>query len=111
MMTLPPPLQTEFQTKLDDYEKELNMPFLSTIEENAQEKGKEIGKEIGARKTCQENIIKILTNRFDSLPEKMIYAIKQIDDMSILESLLLPSINVNSLEEFQQLIDSALHKN
>ncbi|WP_257720874.1 hypothetical protein [Anabaena sp. WA102] len=41
----------------------------------------------------------------------MIYAIKQIDDMSILENLLLPSINVNSLEEFQQLIDSALHKN
>ncbi|MTJ16649.1 hypothetical protein, partial [Dolichospermum sp. UHCC 0299] len=30
MMTLPPPLQTEFQTKLNDYEKELNMPFLST---------------------------------------------------------------------------------
>jgi hypothetical protein len=107
MMTLPPPLQTAFETKLDDYEKELNMPFLSTIEENAQAKGKEIG----ARKTCQENIIKILSSRFANLPEKMIYTIKGIDNMSILENLLLPSIHVNSLEEFQQLIDSYLPQN
>lgn len=127
MMTLPPPLQTAFETKLDDYEQELNMPFLSTIEENAQERGKEIGKEIGkelgkeigkkigkeigARKTCQENIIKILSSRFVNLPETMIYTIKEIDNMSILENLLLPSIQVNSVEEFQQLIDSYLQQN
>jgi hypothetical protein len=102
MMTLPPPLQTEFQTKLDDYEKELNMPFLSTIEENAQEKGAKI--------TRQDDIIKILSTRFDNLPEKIIYNIKQIDNMSILENLLLPSINVNSLEEFQTLIDAELQQ-
>ncbi|MFN6325282.1 MAG: hypothetical protein ACK4WN_07130, partial [Aphanizomenon sp.] len=107
MMTLPLPLQTAFETKLDDYEQELNMPFLSTIEENAQAKGKEIG----ARKNCQENIIKILSNRFANLPEKMIYTIKEIDDMSILENLLLPSIQVNSVEEFQQLIDSYVTQN
>ena len=101
-MTLPPPLQTEFQTKLDDYEKELNMPFLSTIEENAQEKGAKI--------TRQDDIIKILSTRFDNLPEKIIYNIKQIDNMSILENLLLPSINVNSLEEFQTLIDAELQQ-
>ena len=101
-MTLPPPLQTEFQTKLNDYEKELNMPFLSTIEENAQEKGAKI--------TRQDDIIKILSTRFDNLPEKIIYNIKQIDNMSILENLLLPSINVNSLEEFQTLIDAELQQ-
>ncbi|MDM3860228.1 MAG: hypothetical protein PT118_10400 [Aphanizomenon gracile PMC644.10] len=39
MMTLPPPLQTEFNDKLEQHEKELNMPFLSTIEEMAQERG------------------------------------------------------------------------
>ncbi|MEA5526936.1 hypothetical protein [Nodularia spumigena] len=102
MMTLPPPLQTEFQTKLNDYEKELNMPFLSTIEENAQEKGAKI--------TRQDDIIKILSTRFDNLPEKIIYNIKQIDNMSILENLLLPSINLNSLEEFQTLIDAELQQ-
>ena len=102
MMTLPPPLQTEFQTKLNDYEKELNMPFLSTIEENAQEKGAKI--------TRQDDIIKILSTRFDNLPEKIIYNIKQIDNMSILENLLLPSINVNSLEEFQTFIDAELQQ-
>jgi hypothetical protein len=82
--------------------KELNMPFLSTIEENAQEKGAKI--------TRQDDIIKILSTRFDNLPEKIIYNIKQIDNMSILENLLLPSINVNSLEEFQTLIDAELQQ-
>jgi hypothetical protein len=78
------------------------MPFLSTIEENAQEKGAKI--------TRQDDIIKILSTRFDNLPEKIIYNIKQIDNMSILENLLLPSINVNSLEEFQTLIDAELQQ-
>ncbi|MTJ17179.1 hypothetical protein FJR01_09560, partial [Dolichospermum sp. UHCC 0299] len=72
------------------------------IEENAQEKGAKI--------TRQDDIIKILSTRFDNLPEKIIYNIKQIDNMSILENLLLPSINVNSLEEFQTLIDAELQQ-
>ncbi|MBD2629906.1 hypothetical protein [Trichormus variabilis] len=102
MMTLPPPLQTEFQTKLDDYEKELNMPFISTIEELAQEKG--------AKKTRQQDIIKILSNKFNNIPELMLKTINEIDDMSILENLLLPSVSVQSLEEFQNLIDAELQQ-
>ena len=111
MMRLPAPLQTEFQNKLERYEKELNMPFLSTIEELAQEKGKEIGKEIGSKKTRQQDIIKILSNRFDHVPELISLSIKQIDDMSILENLLLRSISVDSLAEFKMLIDAILPEN
>lgn len=33
MMTLPPPLQLNFKSKLNQYEKERKMPFLSTLEE------------------------------------------------------------------------------
>jgi hypothetical protein len=107
MMTLPPPLQLEFKDKLEQYEKELNMPFLSTIEEIAEERG-EIK---GARKNCQDNIIKILANRFDDVPELMSNSITKIDDMLILENLLLSSISVPSLEEFQKLIDAELQQN
>ena len=106
-MTLPPPLQLEFKDKLEQYEKELNMPFLSTIEEIAEERG-EIK---GARKNCQDNIIKILANRFDDVPELMSNSITKIDDMLILENLLLSSISVPSLEEFQKLIDAELQQN
>ncbi|MBE9251756.1 hypothetical protein IQ226_22135 [Dolichospermum sp. LEGE 00240] len=108
MMTLPPPLQTEFNDKLEQHEKELNMPFLSTIEEMAQERGEAKGKQLGARENCQNNIIKILANRFDSVPELMSDSLKKIEDMTILENLLLSSISVNSWEEFQKLIDAEL---
>ncbi|MBS3028944.1 MAG: hypothetical protein HCA25_18200 [Dolichospermum sp. DET50] len=83
------------------------MPFLSTIEEFAEAKG-EIK---GARKNCQDNIIKILANRFDDVPELMSNSITKIDDMLILENLLLSSISVPSLEEFQKLIDAELQQN
>jgi predicted transposase YdaD len=111
MMTLPPPLQTEFNDKLEQHEKELNMPFLSTIEEMAEERGEAKGEIKGARKTCRNNIIKILANRFDSVPELMSDSLKKIDDMTILENLLLASISVHSLAELQKLIDAELQQN
>ena len=111
MMTLPPPLQTEFNDKLEQHEKELNMPFLSTIEEMAEERGEAKGKQLGARENCRNNIVKILANRFDCVPELMSDSITKIDDMTILENLLLSSISVNSLAEFQKLIDVELQQN
>jgi hypothetical protein len=107
MMTLPPPLQLEFNHKLEQHEKELNMPFLSTIEELAEERGQVKG----AKETCQNNIIKILSKRFDHVTELMSNSITKIDDMLILENLLLSSISVPSLEEFQKLIDAELQQN
>ena len=104
MMTLPPPLQTEFNEKLEQHEKELNMPFISPIEEMAEERGEAKG----ARKNCQSNILKILDNRFDSVPELISNYLQKIEDMTILENLLLASISVNSLEDFQKLIDAEL---
>jgi hypothetical protein len=110
MMTLPPPLQTEFQTKLDDYEKELNMPFLSTIEELAEERGQVKGKQIGAKETCQQNIFDLLENRFGSLPEKLTETLKEINDLTTLKKLLVQIISVNSLDEFQTLINAELQQ-
>jgi hypothetical protein len=100
MMTLSPLLQQNFNQKLDKYEKELNMPFLSTIEEMAIERG--------ARQTRQQDMIKILQKRLCDPPETMITTIKQIDDMSLLEQLFLESISINSLAEFEQLIANNL---
>jgi len=108
MMTLPPPLQLEFNNKLEQHEKELNMPFLSTIEELAEERGQVKGKQIGAKETCQQNIFDLLENRFGTLPERLIKTLKQIDDLMVLKQLHLKTISVNSLEEFQKLIDAEL---
>jgi predicted transposase YdaD len=87
------------------------MPFLSTIEEMAEERGEAKGKIKGARENCRNNILKILASRFDGVPELMTNSLKKIEDMTILENLLLASISVNSLEEFQKLIDAELQQN
>ena len=100
MMALPEELQFSFEEKLTQYQEERTMPLLTNIERRALARG--------AKENCQQNIIKILQNRFDNIPELMVKTINQIDDISLLENLLLPSISVNSLEEFQQLISSNL---
>jgi hypothetical protein len=76
------------------------MPFLSTIEEMALEEG--------AKLTNQKHIILALQSRFGEIPNSLIETINQIEDVSVLESLFVPSITINSLEEFQQLVDDSL---
>jgi hypothetical protein len=103
MMTLPPQLQLNFKTKLSQYEEENKMPFLSTIEEMALEEG--------AKLTSQKYIILALQSRFGEIPNSLIETINQIEDVSVLESLFVPSITINSLEEFQQLVNDSLSLN
>ncbi|NCQ98469.1 MAG: hypothetical protein GPJ11_03185 [Microcystis aeruginosa L211-101] len=76
------------------------MPFLSTIEEMALEEG--------AKLTNQKHIILALQSRFGEIPNSLIETINQIEDVSVLEGLFVPSITINSLEEFQQLVNDSL---
>jgi hypothetical protein len=76
------------------------MPFLSTIEEMALEEG--------AKLTNQKHIILALQSRFGDIPNSLIETINQIEDVSVLEGLFVPSITINSLEEFQQLVNDSL---
>ena len=76
------------------------MPFLSTIEEMALEEG--------AKLTSQKYIILALQSSFGEIPKSLIETINQIEDVSVLESLFVPSITINSLEEFQHLVNDSL---
>lgn len=76
------------------------MPFVIPIEELAMERG--------AKKTCQQNIIDLLTSRFGILPESLIKSLQQIDDLACLKQLHLQTIKVNSVAEFEQLINQNL---
>ena len=80
------------------------MPFLSTIEELAEERGQVKG----AKETCQQNIFDLLENRFGTVPEKLLETLKEINDLMALKQLLVQTISVNSLNEFQTLIDAEL---
>ena len=105
MMTLPQPLQLSFEEKLTQYQEELKMPLLTNIEQRALAKGLEQGLEQGAKSTHQKHLILALQNRFGELPNSLIQAINEIENVSLLDELFVPSLTVNSLEEFEQLIN------
>ncbi len=101
MMTLPPQLALKFTTKLNEYEEEKKMPFLSTLEEMALERGQQIG----AKETRKKDIINLLKKRFGNLTDELIQSLNKIDDLSFLDTLILETISVNSVAEFQELIN------
>ncbi|MBD2773496.1 transposase [Iningainema tapete] len=92
MMTLPKELQQSFEEKLTRYEEERKMPLLSNMELR------------GTRQTFKSNIISLLQKRFETVPSELIEAINSIDDISELQRLLLETVSVNSVADFQQLL-------
>ncbi|BAG01104.1 hypothetical protein MAE_12820 [Microcystis aeruginosa NIES-843] len=64
--------------------------------------------EEGAKLTNQKHIILALQSRFGEIPNSLIETINQIEDVSVLEGLFVPSITINSLGEFQQLVNDSL---
>mgnify|MGYP006300831485 FL=1 len=96
MMTLPPELQRNFKTKINQYEEEQQMPFLSTLEEMAME--------TGAKSTGHKYIVNLLQKRFGELPESLIEILDKIDNLSVLDRLILETISVDSVEEFEGLV-------
>jgi hypothetical protein len=123
MMTLPDPLQLSFEEKLTQYQEELKMPLLTNIEQRALEKvlnkvlNKDLNKDLNkvSNKVLNKELnhsskasYLALQNRFGELPNSLIQAINQIEDISLLDQLFVPSLTVNSLEEFEQLINRNL---
>ena len=72
------------------------MPLVTNIERRAIER------------TRKQDIIKLVQVRFGDIPENLVTSINQIDDTSFLERLLVSTINISSLEEFAQLVNSNL---
>ncbi|NJK63763.1 MAG: hypothetical protein HC921_14700, partial [Synechococcaceae cyanobacterium SM2_3_1] len=55
-MTLPPELKRQFREELEQYEAEVKMPLISSMEELAKEEGIQIGKQEGIQIGKQEGI-------------------------------------------------------
>ncbi|MDB9541242.1 hypothetical protein [Anabaenopsis arnoldii] len=100
MMALSGDLQLSFEEKLTNYQEKLKMPLLTNIEKRTIEKT--------TKQTLKQNIIKLLQVRFGDIPENLVASINKIDDTSFLEQIFVSAINVSSLEEFAQLVNSDL---
>ena len=104
MMALPQELQQSFEDKLTRYEEERQMPLLSRMEERGLLKGLEQGIERGTRQTLQSYIIRILQVRFENVPPELINAINSLADISELQRLIVTSVTINSVVDFEQIL-------
>ncbi|NJK64766.1 MAG: hypothetical protein HC921_20535 [Synechococcaceae cyanobacterium SM2_3_1] len=59
-MTLPPELKRQFREELEQYEAEVKMPLISSMEELAKEEGIQIGKQEGVQEGIQRVAINML---------------------------------------------------
>jgi hypothetical protein len=74
------------------------MPLVTNIERRAIEKT--------TKQTLKKNITKLSQVRFGDIPENLVTSINQIDDTSFLEQIFVSAINISSLEEFAQIVNS-----
>ncbi|MFN6180443.1 MAG: hypothetical protein ACK4ZH_07045 [Dolichospermum sp.] len=72
------------------------MPLVTNIERRAIER------------TRKQDITKLVQVRFGDIPESLLENINQIDDTSFLEQIFVSAINISSLKEFAQLVNSNL---
>ncbi|MFY7800290.1 MAG: hypothetical protein ACOVQ3_15145 [Dolichospermum sp.] len=72
------------------------MPLVTNIERRAIER------------TRKQDITKLVQVRFGDIPQSLLENINQIDDTSFLEQIFVSAINISSLEEFAQLVNSNL---
>ena len=74
------------------------MEFLSTMEQLAIEKA--------IKETCRQNILDLLQKWFNSVREIMVETLNKIEDLAWLKQLYLETISVNSVGEFEELIQN-----
>lgn len=72
------------------------MPYVTSIERLAHQEG--------MLQSSRENVVEVLQVRFEKIPSELIEAINQIEEVSVLKTLLRQATTISSLEEFQRLV-------
>ncbi|NER35510.1 MAG: transposase [Oscillatoria sp. SIO1A7] len=106
MMALPKPIQRNFKTEMERYQEEKEMRFMSQIELMAMEDGIEEGKKQGFLEALRENALDILQKRFSEVPPELTSKLNSLSDASSLKELMLQAVDISSLAEFEQLLES-----
>ncbi|MEA5565396.1 transposase [Anabaena sp. UHCC 0399] len=98
VMVLPRELALDFKMEVRSYEEVQRMRYVTSIER--------LAKEEGIVQMGRENLIAILETRFGEVPNSIVEAINEINDPSLLKTLLKSAIAIPSITEFQQVLDN-----
>ena len=112
MLNLPKEIEQQFALKLDHYEEQQKMRYITNIERNGIEKGLkqglkqglEQGLEQGEAKASQTHILDILSLRFQQTSENIENTLSQINDLPMLSSLFKEAMTVESMEIFEAIL-------
>ncbi|MDM8531827.1 hypothetical protein QUF63_11700, partial [Anaerolineales bacterium HSG25] len=99
-----------------EHEEARKVAYITSIERQGIEKGIKQGIEQGIEQGIQkgelqiarEDVIEVLMIRFGKLPKKLVKSIKQIDELTLLKTLLKKAVVVESLAKFKRLVADLL---
>jgi hypothetical protein len=104
LMALPEELEISFMEALRQYEEDVKMPYVTSVERIGIKKGIQQGIQKGLVQKSREAVIEILEARFDSAPGVIVDMVNHMDDLSLLKMLLKQAATVGALEEFKKVL-------
>jgi hypothetical protein len=107
MMTLPDQIESEFKQEIRRFEEDLQMPYVTSFERLARQEGLDEG----ILQKGREDVIDVLTIRFEEVQPSWVESINQIEDPSLLKTLLRQAITIGSIAEFQGNLDQLSSEN
>lgn len=102
MMVLPSAIESEFKEEFRRFEEDLQMPYVTSIERLARQEGLSEG----ILQKGREDIVDVLTVRFEDVPPSLVEAINRLEDPARLKTLHRQAITIGSIAEFQGLLDA-----
>ena len=96
MVNLPKAAEAQFLREIQRFEEEKQMPYITSFERL----GHERGVTEGIIQKGREDVIEVLEVKFGEIPTEVIQKINQIEDPSLLKSLLRQAIALGSVEQF-----------
>ena len=97
VLRLPEDLSLRFRNELDVIEKELNMPYVTSVERLARQEGIQKGILQGAVDLLRQS----LEVRFGEVPASLLEKIQQCQDVDVLRAIHKQVLTVGSLDELR----------
>lgn len=101
IMTLPADLDIQFRTDLEQFETEVDMTYVTSVERLAMKEGLEQGREEGLEQGIRESILNSLVARFDAAPAEVQATLEKVKDLERLRALHRESVVAPTLEAFR----------